>query len=152
MGTTAGENLINPSFKSWSLAVLQLQCWIKWSPEAPLSLASHDLGRLFRGTGSCGLKNQQPKEKSALPMTISEQGGLTWEPAGKGTSTRWDKNRGGCRNSKRMSRDLRNSNKVFVEMKSGNIILSKQEDNWVCSESWLCLFRIKLYWHLSRQD
>lgn len=68
-------------------------------------------------------------------MIISKQGDLNLDPAGKGTSKRWEKNRGGCRNSKRMSGDLGNSNEVFVEMKSGNIILKKLEDNWVCSES-----------------
>lgn len=80
-------------------------------------------------------KPKTQRKESALTMTISKQGDLILDPAGKGTSTRWDKNRGGCRNSQRMRGDLGNSNKVFVETKSGNIILSKLEDNWVCSES-----------------
>lgn len=64
-------------------------------------------------------KKPKTQRKESFGNDSLQTSDLILDPAGKGTSKRLDKNREGWRNSKRMSGDLGNSNKVFVEMKSG---------------------------------
>lgn len=99
--------------KSFLIHLLRVDPWLCFISSAglndPLRLLSAlypTVWALFWWHRSCNLKKWTfPPKKWVFWQWQSPNKGIS-DPAGKGTSKRWDKNREGCRNSKRMSGDL----------------------------------------------